>query len=116
MKECIDSLGHVRFFSTLDACSFYLKILIAFNARDKTKFATHIETYMITPKLFGLKNELTTYKHAVDPIMTTVEWQFALVYLDNIIAFLRTSDHHKAHLCTVLALVETAGVQLMSPS
>ena len=112
MDECIESLGDAKVFSTLDANSGYWQILIAPKDRDKTTFTTHFGTYAFTRMPFGLKNAPATYQRAIDTILTTVKWQFALVYLDDIIVFSSSFEDHKSHLRTVLKLLEAAGVTL----
>ena len=110
MDECIDSLGDARIFSTLDANSGYWRIPIAPKDQDKTSFTMHFGTYAFTRMLFGLKNVLATYQRAIDKILTSVKWQFALVYLDDMIVFSSIFEDHKSLLRTVLKLLQVAGV------
>ena len=73
---------------------------------------THFGTYAFMCMPFELKNAPATYQRAIDTIITTVKWQFALVYLDDIIVFSSSFVQHKDHLSTVLALLEGAAVTL----
>ena len=110
MDECIDSLGDAKVFSSLDASSWYWQIQIAPKDSDRTTFTIHIGTNSLMRMSFGLKNALATYQRAIDTILTTVKWQFTLVYLNNIIVFSPFFVQHKTHISTVLALLEGAGV------
>ena len=112
MDECIDSLEDARVLSTLDANSRYGQIPIAPKDQDKTTLTTHYGTNTFTRMPFGLKNAPATYQRAIDTILTTVKWQFALIYLDDIIVFSSSFADHESHLSTVLALLKSAGVML----
>ena len=56
MDDCIDSLGHAKVFSILDALWGYWQIPIAKEDRDKTTFTIHVGTYRYTRMPFGLRN------------------------------------------------------------
>ena len=112
MDECIDNLGDAKIFSTLDANSGYWRILIEPKDRDKTMFKTHFRAYAFPRMSFGLKNAPATYQRVINIIITRVRFQFALVYLDDIIVFSSSFEDHKLHIRTVLELLETVGVTL----
>ena len=115
MNECIESLWDAKVFSNLNANSGYRQILIAPKDREKTTFTTHSGKYAFTRKPFGLKNAPATYQREIDMILTTVKWQFALVYLDDILVFSSSFEDHKTNLHTVLELLEAADVKLRLP-
>ena len=108
MDECTDSLGDAQIFSALDANTGYWQIPIATKDQDKTTFTTDFGTNAFTHMPFGLKNAPGTYQRAIDKTLTTVMWQFALVYLDDISIFSSSFDEHQAHLRTVLELLHAA--------
>lgn len=43
---------------------------------------------------FGLKNAPATFQRALDTILNKYIWKSLLVYLDDIIIFLKNNDHH----------------------
>lgn len=49
----------------------------------------------------------------MDVILLPVKWQFALIYLNDIIVFLRSSRDHIEHVLRVLSLLWGAGVTLI---
>lgn len=59
---------------------------------------------------FGLKNVLGTFQRAVDVLLTKVECQFALDYLDDIVIFSQTKDEHIGYARQVLTLLNNAGL------
>ncbi len=94
MDECIDSLGDAQIFTLLDANSGYWQIELDEDARDLTAFVSHHGLFRYKRMPFGLKNAPSTFRRAIDMILATVKWQFAIVYLDDIIIFSRTSEEH----------------------
>lgn len=112
MDECIDSLGQATIFTTLDANSGYWQIEIDDDGRDKTSFTSHHGLFRFKRMPFGLKNAPGTSQRVVDVILATVKWQFALVYLDDVIVFSSSLEDHVEHVATVLRLLKDAGVTL----
>lgn len=62
--------------------------------------------------LLDLKSAPSTLKRAINIILSTVKWDFALVYLDDVANFSRSIGEHLDHLRTVLELLSGAGVSL----
>eukprot|EP00173_Palmaria_palmata_P000458 Plantae.Rhodophyta-Palmaria_palmata.ctg1209.p1 GENE.Plantae.Rhodophyta-Palmaria_palmata.ctg1209~~Plantae.Rhodophyta-Palmaria_palmata.ctg1209.p1 ORF type:complete len:666 (+),score=133.55 Plantae.Rhodophyta-Palmaria_palmata.ctg1209:1587-3584(+) len=112
MDEFIDSLGDASFFTTLDANSGYWQVLMDEASRDKTSFTCHAGFYRFKRLPFGLINAPATFQRALDLILSGVRYEFALVYLDDIIIFSRTFDEHMEHLAHVLGLLKTANISL----
>lgn len=90
IDECIDSLGTAAIFSTLDANSGYWQIEMYEKNVDKTDSVTYNGLYRYTRMLFGLKNAPVTFQRAINVILTTVNWQYALVYIEDVIIFSST--------------------------
>ena len=61
---------------------------------------------------FGLKNSPATFQRATDIILAQVKWQYALVYLDDVIVYSKTVEEHFAHLKYVLTLIKETGIIL----
>lgn len=61
---------------------------------------------------FGLKNTPGTIQRLMHIVLAKVKWQFDLVYLDDIILFLRTPDEHNENVRQVMTLLNDAGVTL----
>ena len=112
MDDCLDSLGEAQFFSTLDCNAGYWQIPISKEDRHLTTFTCHCGLYQCTRLPFGLCNAPATFQRAIDMILAGVKWQYALVYLDDIIVFSRTAEEHISHLDKVFTLLSEAGVTL----
>lgn len=50
---------------------------------------------------FGLTNAHGTFKHIIDIVPSSMKWKFAIVYLDDIIVFLKPNDEHMTHMKAV---------------
>lgn len=44
---------------------------------------------------FGLKNAFGIFQHTMEVILSSIEWQFAIVYLDDIMIFGKRKDTQK---------------------
>ena len=64
---------------------------------------------------FGLKNAPATFQRDVDIILSRVRWQYALVYLDDVIVYSKTLEEHFTHMRTILGMLKDAGVSLKLP-
>jgi transposase InsO family protein len=112
MDDCLDSLGEARVFSTLDANSGYWQIVMDEVDKVKTAFTCHRGLYQFQRMPFGLCNAPATFQRAIDVILSSVRWQCALTYLDDIIVFSATLEQHLHDLDRVLTLLHNAGVTL----
>lgn len=57
---------------------------------DKTTFTTHHRVYGCLKMRFGVRSDLSMFQRAMDITMLTVNWQFALVHLDDVVIFPRS--------------------------
>lgn len=48
--------------------------------------------YTVSNEWHSLKNAPETFQRDIDIILSKVRWQFALVYLDDVIIFSKTFD------------------------
>lgn len=59
---------------------------------------------------FGLKNTLAQFQLAVETILPSVKWRYALVYSDDVVIFSRSPEKHLQHVEFVLQLMQKAGM------
>lgn len=89
MDECIDSLGKAQIFSTLNANLGYWHIEMDNKDVEKTAFVTHHGSFKYSNAVC-LKNTPATVQRSMDVIILSVNWQHVIVYMDDIIIFLKT--------------------------
>ena len=112
MDECIDTLGDAKIFSTLDCNSGYWQIMMDDADKEKTAFVTHQGLFHFTRMPFGLRNAPATFQRAIDIILSSVKWQYCIVYIDDVIIFSKSIPDHFNHLNEVLTLLGDAGMSI----
>lgn len=61
---------------------------------------------------FGLHNALGPFQQLMDVVLPPVKWQFAIMYLHDIIVFSRNEDEHASHVRAVMSLLHNIRVTL----
>lgn len=112
MDKCIDSLGKATVFSTFDANNWYWQVEIDEKQRDKTAFTTQHGLYRFIRMSFVFRNAPGTFQRKMDGILSSVNWQFALVYLDDIVTFSKSDEQNIDFVRKVLTLPQNTGVTL----
>lgn len=112
MDECLDSLGDATMFSTLDCNSGYWQILMKEEDQNKTAFVTHCGVHRFKRMPFGLCNAPATFQRALDMILAKVKWNYALIYLDDVIVYSKAVEEHIQHVDEILTLLKNAGASL----
>ena len=112
IDECLDTLGHAKVFTTLDANSGYWQIPVTEEDRSKTTFTSHAGCYQYKRMPFGLCNAPATFQRTIDIILSKFRWHTCLVYLDDIIIFSPDHNSHIRHVDEVLQALRSAGVTL----
>jgi RNase H-like domain found in reverse transcriptase/Reverse transcriptase (RNA-dependent DNA polymerase)/gag-polyprotein putative aspartyl protease len=112
ISDMLDALANCAFFSTLDLTSGFWQVTMDTADREKTAFCTRFGTYEFTVMPFGLMNAPATFQRLMNNVLYEVLWKFALVYMDDIIIFSKTSNEHENHLNQVFQLLSQAGLKL----
>ena len=114
VDDCLDSLGEARYFTTLDANCGYWQIDVNEDDREKTAFTCHKGLCQFKRMPFGLMTAPATFQRAIDVVLSSVRFQCAFTYLDDIVIYSPTFEKHLVDLATVLQLLQVAGVSLKS--
>ena len=112
ITEALDALGEAQWFSTLDLRSGYWEIEMSEDSKEKTTFITHNGLYEFNVLPFGLCNSPATFQRLMTHALRGLEWEICLVYIDDLIIFLRTFDDHMLNLEKVLKCLLEANVRL----
>ena len=83
---------------------------MALEDKEKTAFISHCGIYQWLRMPFGLKNAPGTFQRATDIILASVKWQYALVYLDDVIVYSKSIEENFGHLEHFLQLMHDAGL------
>ena len=96
----------------MDANWGYWQIEMDEASKDLTSFVSHHGLFRYKRMPFGLKNAPYTFQRAMDIILAPAKWQFAIVYLDDIIILSNTLEEHFEHIKVVMKLCQAAGLSL----
>ena len=110
--DTLDTLAHLRWFSTLDLISGYWQVEVHPEYREKTAFCTLEGLFEFKVMPFGLCNAPTTFQCLMDSILAGLPWNSCLVYLDDIIVTGATFHAHLENLCQVFDHIKKAGLKL----
>ena len=112
IDSCLDCLGSARWFSTLDLQSGNWQIEVKEEDRPKTAFATRHGFWEYVTMPMGLCNSPSTFQRCMELILRGLQWQSALIYLDDIIVCGSTIEEHMERLDEVLSRLGKAGLRL----
>ncbi|GBC36137.2 retroviral-like aspartic protease 1 [Rhizophagus irregularis DAOM 181602=DAOM 197198] len=112
IDELLDSLQDAQWFTTLDLASGYWQIKVRAEDQEKTAFITKFRTYEFKVMPFGLCNAPATFQRTMDKVLHGIKEKFVLVYLDDVIIYLKTFKDHIQHLEEVLNRIRKANLRL----
>ena len=101
-----------KWFSTFDLRASYHQVGVNPSDSDKTAFICPSGMFKFKKMPFGLCNAGATFQRLMDVVMSGLEFQICLVYVDDIIVFSETIDQHLERLVTVLDRLRSAGLKL----
>ena len=100
------------FFTILDANRGYHQFGLTLRSRKFTAFTTDFGLFEFKRVPFGLKTAPAHFQRAIDIILGSMRWDFALAYIDDIIVYSKTLEEHIEHIAAVLEALEKAGMTL----
>ncbi len=98
IEELITNLGKANYFTVIDLTKGYHQIPIRESDMWKSAFVTHRGLYEYVVMPFGAKNAPACFQRAMNKVLGTSHWLYALVYIDDIIIFSNTMKEHLEHL------------------
>lgn len=109
---CLDYSSSPKLFSTLDLQLGYSKLEGEQEDKPKTAIITKygLFEYNIIPS--GLCNVPSTFQRTVEIILSGLQWESILVYLDDIIVIGSTFEEHMRSLLEALQRMTTARLKL----
>lgn len=112
IDETLDCLGNSMFFSTLDLASGYWQVELEEKSREMTAFGTRKGLFEFTVMPFGLCNAPSTFQRLMDLVLSGHQFDFCVVYLDDIVVFSKSFDEHLKHLKLVFDRLREANLTL----
>ena len=112
IEDCLDALRGNTWFSTLDLASGYHQVLMDPKDAAKTAFVTNQGLFEFDRMPFGLCNAGATFSRLMEYILSGLQWETCVVYLDDIIVFSRSFEEHISRLEAVFARICKAGLKI----
>jgi transposase InsO family protein len=112
ITDCLDALSGATYFSAFDLRSGYHQVELEPNSRDKTSFVTRRGTFSFKTMPFGLANAPATFQRVMDVVLSGLNLNVCLVYLDDIIVFSRTVEDHMDRLRALFDRLRSANLKL----
>ena len=112
IDTCLDAMSSAAWFSTMDLRQSYHQVPVEPRDRDKTAFICHRGMFRYRMMPFGLCNAGATFQRLMDIVMSGLNLNVCLIYLDDIITFSRTIEEHLERLMRVFDRLRSAGLKL----
>ncbi|CAC5379676.1 Retrovirus-related Pol polyprotein from transposon 297 [Mytilus coruscus] len=110
LENVFDTLGEVQpqILSCLDLQSGFWQVEVDDETKHKSAFITR--NFFRMP--FGLKNAPISSQQLMSNVLRGLNWQFVLVYVDDILVFSKSFEEHLSHLEQVFTRLRDANLTL----
>ena len=95
IEDNLDALQGSCWFSTLDLASGYWQVEMKEEDKPKTAFCTKYGIYQFKVMPFGLCNAPGTFERLMETVLRGMQWERAVLYLDDIILFSKDVPDHR---------------------
>lgn len=114
IQDSLESLGssEAKWFSSIDLLSGYHQVPIAEDSKQYTAFVTHGGLYEFNRLSFGLANAPACFNRLMTRVLQNLNWDIALVYLDDIIIFSKDFQTHLVNLKAIFNRLREANLTL----
>ena len=112
IEDNLDALKGAKFFSTLDLISGYWQVEMAPEDKEKTAFCTKYGLFQFKVMPFGLSNAPGTFERLMETVLRGMQWERAVLYLDDIIVFSDSIEEHLKRLEEILQRLRAANLML----
>ena len=107
ISACLDVLGGVVFYSTMDLRSGFWQTAMDPRDMDKTAFVTRRGQFRFKVLSFGL----SLFQRIMDLVLAGLTLSTCLVYVDDVIRFANSFEEHVERLGQVFARLSAAGLK-----
>ena len=112
IDESLNQLRGCKWFCTLDLNAGYWQVELDPDDKDKTAFVTREGLYEFNVMPFGLCNAPATFERLMETVLSGLQWQVCLIYLDDVIVYGKTFEEMLHNLELVFEKLFSAGLKL----
>jgi hypothetical protein len=113
IDENLDTLEGAEWYSSLDFDMAYHQVPVEQVDKEKTAFATpRGGLYQFTTMPFGLCNAASTFERIIEKTLTGLQWEIAVLYLEDIVVYGKSFKDHLLNLEKVFEKLLDAGLKL----
>ena len=109
---CLNTLSGAAWYSTFDLRSGFHQVAMDPRDANKTTFVCHRGTYRFPKMPFGLCNAPATFQRLMDTVLSGLNYEVCLAYLDDIIVFSHDLDTHLQRLELLFTRLREAHLKL----
>ena len=111
-NECTQLLSKNKYFSTLDMVAGYFQIDLEPDSRPYTAFTVGAEKLQFNALPQGIKTGVSQFQEIMNLLLGELQYEKALIYIDDILIFSQTFEEHLATLRQVLEKLKGANLKL----
>ena len=110
IAEMLDKLGGAKYFTSIDLGNAYYQVELDEESKEKTAFSTKMGQFCFNRMPFGIAAAPGTFQELMLKVLKNMEG--TAVYLDDILIFTKSSEHHYEVLEEVLKKIKDAGLRI----
>lgn len=112
IEDMINVLNGAKYFSTIDLGNAYYQVELDEESKDKTAFSTKMGQFRFKRMPFGIAAAPATFQRLMTTVLGDLNWNEAVVYMDDILIFSATRDEHINRLNNVLNKIKESGLKV----
>jgi len=110
--QCLEAMSGCSWFTTCDLKASYHQLMVDPRDREKTAFISKYGMYQYRRMPFGLCNAGASFQRLMDVVLTGLNLEVCLAYIDDVLIFSKTLEEHLDRLELVLQRLQAAGLKL----
>jgi len=112
IDDLLEQFRKAKYFTSLDLASGYWQVEMEEEDKKKTAFTCHLGLYEFNVMPFGLKNAPPTFQRLMNHILKDYLYEFAVVYIDDILIYSKDFEEHMEHIRKVFDKLREAELMI----